>query len=395
MRALYFSIILSVIMYLSSACSLDESNGADLCHDRADAVTKIIDDGGIFAFSVGAYNSLAFDNNNIPHIAYYDLSNGDLKYASLDMTREQLPWQLEVADNGVLGEFEFDVGSQTSIAVDPFGQPHICYQDVSHGALKYAAKINGEWQVYFVDDRDLGEQTSCSLALDTNAVAHISYHNSIANSINQAIVNLNEEELSIFISVVDSGEFGPYTSIAMRDNRPVIAYHDAGLGQPKIAIYNDIEKQWEIKTISDNIVGDYPPAGLTGRWISMAVDELNDIHLAYQDETTEDLWYAKYDGETWRLESVATEGRVGSYASIAIADPSGAGQPVISYYDATYADLMIAMRRETGQWDTYSVYTPFLGGTWSSLKTSIDGKHLAISFFDPYNNWLLYSRLDY
>ena len=57
---------------------------------------------------VGEYASLALDGAGRPHIAYYDLINGDLKYAYYDGAQ----WHIETVDsNGY-------VGRHTSLALD-------------------------------------------------------------------------------------------------------------------------------------------------------------------------------------------------------------------------------------------------------------------------------------
>ena len=77
---------------------------------------------------VGNYCSLALDNDNKPHISYYDYTNGDLKYTRWDGST----WQIETVDS------TGDVGSYTSLALDKDNNPHISYYDSPNGYLKYA-----------------------------------------------------------------------------------------------------------------------------------------------------------------------------------------------------------------------------------------------------------------
>jgi hypothetical protein len=78
------------------------------------------------AESVGAWNSLALDSNDNPHISYRDSLNGDLKYAHWDGS----VWVLQTAD--ALG----NAGECTSLALDSNDNPHISYYANSN--LRYA-----------------------------------------------------------------------------------------------------------------------------------------------------------------------------------------------------------------------------------------------------------------
>jgi len=75
-----------------------------------------------------ACSSLALDDSDYPHIAYYDVNNTDLKYARWGGDT----WQIETVDS--VG----DVGGYASLELDSSGDPHISYYDGSNGDLKYA-----------------------------------------------------------------------------------------------------------------------------------------------------------------------------------------------------------------------------------------------------------------
>ena len=67
----------------------------------------------------GNTHPLPLDANGNPHISYYDVTNGDLKYAFFDTA-----WHIETVDtNGDAGKF-------TSLALDADSKPHISYYDV-------------------------------------------------------------------------------------------------------------------------------------------------------------------------------------------------------------------------------------------------------------------------
>ena len=77
---------------------------------------------------VGQYASLALDGSGNPHISYYGVTNGDLKYARWGRSN----WQIETVDS------EGIVGWSTSLTLDSSDNPHISYYDMTSRDLKYA-----------------------------------------------------------------------------------------------------------------------------------------------------------------------------------------------------------------------------------------------------------------
>ncbi len=110
--------------------------------------------------NVGLYNSLALDSSDRPHISYYDIDYGDLKYTHFNGS-----WNPETADS--------DGGVFTSLALDSSDRPHISYYDGTNFDLKYAY-YNGGWSIETVDSAgNVGYFNS--LALDSSDRPHISY----------------------------------------------------------------------------------------------------------------------------------------------------------------------------------------------------------------------------
>lgn len=131
-----------------SAISIDSQDGIHISYwDATNGTLKyagttgtgswqvaVLDPSGL----VGGHISMAADNHGSLHISYYGVEgdNGDLRYA----TNASGSWVLETverssSDGGNAGRF-------TSIAVDDDRNPHISYYDVTNGDLKYASRSN-------------------------------------------------------------------------------------------------------------------------------------------------------------------------------------------------------------------------------------------------------------
>ena len=82
------------------------------------------------AGDVGQYSSLAVPSDNLPVIAYYDTTNGDLKV--LKCGNSQCTFQNKITTIDSLGA----VGQRPSLFLPPDGLPIISYYDVTNTSLK-------------------------------------------------------------------------------------------------------------------------------------------------------------------------------------------------------------------------------------------------------------------
>lgn len=126
--------------------------------------------------SVYGVTSIALDGSGNPHIAFYKgiWTGGQLWHAWWDGSN----WQQEGVDSL---PYNGDVGEWNSIAFDTDGYPHIAYTYSTYGGvcyLKYAYKDASGWHTQIVDSlvNDVDEYKYVSLALDGNNNPHISYY---------------------------------------------------------------------------------------------------------------------------------------------------------------------------------------------------------------------------
>ena len=123
------------------ALALDKTDRPHIAYIRAEGLGYAVQTpSGWYTDTVdlhtSAYPALSLAPDHVPHIAYFDTTNGVLRHASLQAG----VWQTEVVDdNGV-------VGTYPSLAIDGRGHPHISYFDSSHGQIKYAYHDGTGWQ---------------------------------------------------------------------------------------------------------------------------------------------------------------------------------------------------------------------------------------------------------
>jgi hypothetical protein len=350
----------------------------DFCVCSGVWVTETVDSAG----KVGSYTSLALAPTypHTPHISYGGLitdTNHYLRFAWLSGTT----WLSETVDSGgggtslalapaspyspcishshgnrpnvskfacwngagwTTGElFGNDGGSLALEQTYPY-TPHISvfrsaynyYENLRHVYLSGTDWCSGTWVYEDVEPRKSEKGINSSLALESNApyTLHISYYDDANNALKHAW----KGGTTWFSETVDSeGDVGRYTSLELdsRDN-PHVSYYDHTNGTLKHAWLSGTT--WFSETVdSTGKQETWAGRGAT----SLELDQADMCYITYYDVTRGDLKFARFDGKVWIIQTVDSEGDVGSYSSLAL-DQTGC--PHISYHDLTNVDLKYA-----------------------------------------------------
>jgi len=166
------------------------------------------------------YCDIALDNQNYPHISYYDYDVYDLKYAYWDGAT----WHIESVDTAG------HVGKSSSIALDSLGYPHIAYTDGTNYGVKYARWDGSAWQIETVES-DIGYGFYTSLALDANDHPHISSAE-YASDLRFAYWDGSVWQIEVVDDAVGCG----WTSLAID-----------GDGYSHIAYYDDVYEVYDLR----------------------------------------------------------------------------------------------------------------------------------------------------
>jgi len=325
-------------------------------------VAITIDEAG----AVGTDSSIAVDSLGQPHISYHDHSSGTLKYARLTGGA----WVLEVVD-----ATEAHVGHYTSIALDASDAPHIAYaRDLNlYSWLKYATKSGSAWSVQTVDAQAKGVGWFASLALDSSGAPHMAHYKQWGqNAVKYARWTgsqwANEQ--------VDSGtSVGRWTSIAVDGTgNPHISYGTGG----EIRYAKRVGGSWTVQVVDTSNCGQ--------ERLSLELNALGNPRISYAGNGCQ-LKLAEWTGSTWATQVVD------AYACSTSLDLDAAGNPHIAYSDCRSGiqDLKYA-RWDGAAWVLELVDSEGSVGYSASLALDATGSP-HISYYDATSADLKYAYL--
>lgn len=301
---------------------------------------------------VGQYTSMAIRNilgEDHYYISYYDMKNGDLKYAH--KTSSGGAWEIQIVDDGVstssAGEIitvypeveiqpEVDanglveennvteptsgvVGKYSAIAMDSENNPHIAYYDSDNRKLKYASYTGLAWTIETVkqDRTDYKEGKYASLYIDGANRPHISFLEDDHDNLRYTYKEGNNWR---FAYPDTGGNVGGHTSIVVDSNYRVhISYCQGPLtnnfcfklryATAKLSDDRPEDWSWERTTIE---------GGHTGTYSSIAKDkDGSKVAISYYDWDNHKLKLAVLKNGSWDIDDFDYDGDHGLYTSIA------------------------------------------------------------------------------
>ena len=321
------------------------------------------------------YLSLALDNSDHPHIAYYigrlfpNLPPPSIiRYAFWNGT----DWEISMVDQSNRTSLAVET---TSLALDDDGIPHISYtgDDGDSYCLKYAVWTGTNWDLQIIDNSSGRVGEFNSLKLDSQGYPHISYYDYYGDCLKYASWNGQTWEIEILSNGLAWG-----TSLDLDSNdNPCIAYY----GEDHVLNYLHWNgTSWDFCNVDDfgGNVGSID--------ISLKLDSQDYPHITYYmfDQT---LRYARWDGSEWIIITVADD-YGGTYNWLTL---NSQDYPHIVYYQAGGNNWNVWYKYWDGSnWHNEVVNQP-MGGGWNCRIALDSQEHPRIVYF----NQNIYYDLEY
>lgn len=300
------------------------------CTTAANWTATTVDDAG----SAVSFASLALDGSGGLHLTYHISNTSDIKYAACaDACTTPGNWSTGVV--GTAGSF----GPFGSLTVGENGRLHAGYYDPTSGELKYATcggdcTTAANWTSVGVD-QTLGGG-SASIAVDGTGRLHVSYVHPTSADLKYATCGAGCTTGANWTAIIVYDGGSGKSSLVVDGSGAVHVSFIGGESDLRYASCPGLcgtGSNWTALAVDT--------AGAVGGYTSLVLDGSGRRHVSYYDFTNQDLKYATCAAdctaaESWQSAAVDQAGDVGTYTSLAV---DGAGRVHVSYYDAINGDL--------------------------------------------------------
>lgn len=272
--------------------------------------------------------SLALDSSGQPHVSYYDYTRNVLKYAY----RDGASWITTTIDV---------CAGDTALVLTSANQPRIAYFGPNN-RLNYAHRESGTW---YTETVAIGTQWPGGLAMvrDGSDYVHILYKLDGLRYSYQNSSGWHAEEVDAYAGAGDI--------VLSSGGQPRISFtgfcEGGGVGPWGLCYAYRDGSGWHISTVDT--------AGDTGWYSSLALSSGGQPRISYYEFNGQDLHYAAFNGTTWLTETVDVD-KAGQASALAL---DAADQPHIVYEGN--ATLRYATTAALPQ--VYRVYLPLMP-TW-------------------------------
>ncbi|MCB0036790.1 MAG: hypothetical protein KDE51_22315, partial [Anaerolineales bacterium] len=268
---------------------------------------------------------LALDSADNPHVAFYDAQAERLKYGSFDGS----DWSVRIVD-------DLPGGVYSTLALDDEDLAHIIYQNVN-GSLIYAREGSNFWSLENVVSH---AGVYSSMAFDNNGKIAVSYFDPGKNRLALA----RRPGAAWSVETVDGPSVGLFSRLAFdNENRPHIAYYDQAWGDLKYA-YPDAA--WQFRTVVSGAYETAPVLALNGGAPAVSYHR--------QVASPPALFLREWQGDSWQ-EASAYIGALTDASLRSSIEYDSAGRPHVAYYDDSYDEVFHAVWDGT-QWQRESVW---------------------------------------
>lgn len=287
----------------SMAIATDGTIYISYADKKNDALKCAVNSGSGWAITVAAtaeyddcYNAIALDPAGNPVICYVNDKDDALYLVSFDGTTWSAPELIYDTD---------DPNGQVSLAIASNGTPHVSFYDADNNRLLYAVRQSGSWNIETVDDTTSDVGKFSSIALDAGDVPHISYYEAdeydlkyatkVAGTWQCDIIDGSPQGISIF--GINLGLFGLKTNVSAGKYSSLAI--DAQ-GNPRISYYAEEDESIRVAIYSDSdemttTTGWRVEAiqqGDVGEHCALALDSCGGMHISYHHYADDALQYA-------------------------------------------------------------------------------------------------------